>query len=101
MVEVYNISIVDGTGKELENHFIHLAKRENGEIVAMDPYWLFAGHFYENVIELSDYASNECIGHVLKQSSLIRDQVQAKRQKQLDKLLVFLEKLLMNKTVTR
>ncbi len=92
MVEVYNISIVDGTGKELENHFIHLAKRENGEIIALDPYWLFAGHFYENVIELSDNASNECIGHVLKHSSLIRDQVQAKRQKQLDKLLAFLEK---------
>ncbi|MDQ0163332.1 hypothetical protein J2S06_002412 [Bacillus alveayuensis] len=92
MVEVYNISIVDGTGKELENHFIHLAKRENGEIIALDPYWLFAGHFYENVIELSDHASNECMGNVLKHSSLIRDQVQANRQKQLDKLLAFLEK---------
>jgi superfamily II DNA or RNA helicase len=92
MVEVYNMSIVDGTGKELENHYIHLAKRENGEIIVLDPYWLFVGHFHENFIELNDNATSEFTGYVLKHSSFIRDQVQTKRQKQLDKLLAFLEK---------
>lgn len=91
-VEIYNISVVDGTGKELENHYIHLAKRESGEIISLDPYWLFVGNFYESVVELSDDKVNECLGHVLKHASFIRDEIQAKRQKQLDKLQEFLEK---------
>ncbi|MBB3906531.1 DEAD/DEAH box helicase [Anoxybacteroides rupiense] len=91
-VEIYNISVVDGTGKELENHYIHLAKRENGEIISLDPYWLFVGNFYESVVELSDDTVNECLGHVLKHASFIRNEVQLKRQEQLDKLQEFLEK---------
>ncbi|AKM18688.1 RNA polymerase-associated protein RapA [Geobacillus sp. 12AMOR1] len=92
MVEVYQVRIVDGTGKELENHFIHLAKRENGEIVVLHPYWLFAGNFSDQVLVLNDYTSNDHTIHVIKHSSFIRDQIQAKRQKQLDKILSFLEK---------
>ena len=35
-VEIYHVSIVDGTGEELENHYIHLARRENGEFITLD-----------------------------------------------------------------
>lgn len=40
-VEASEISIGDGTGRELLKELIYLAKRENGDSILLDPYWLF------------------------------------------------------------
>jgi superfamily II DNA or RNA helicase len=91
-VEIYQVSIVDGTGKELENHYVHLAKRQNGDILPIDQYWLFENEFLENYFHVETQAANQCTAEIMQQSIAIRDQVLAKREKQLDKLLTFLEK---------
>ncbi|MFU1991975.1 helicase-related protein [Priestia megaterium] len=92
VVEVFNISIVDGTGKNLENHNIYLAKRNNGEFIVLDPYWLYNGQIQDSIIELNENRSVEGMTQVLMYSSKVRDKIQNERQKQLDKLSSFLEK---------
>lgn len=92
MIDVYNISIVDGTGKELESHFVHLAKRDNGENFIIDPYWVYFDRFQDDVIALNDTTQSESLTKVLGFSTSLREQVKQKREQQLDKLQAFVEK---------
>ncbi|MGG2093476.1 helicase-related protein [Bacillus sp. S13(2024)] len=91
-IEMHHVSVVDGTGKELENHYVHLAKRANGEMISLDPNWIFTTEFNNNSFHIQTQAPSQCTSEIMKQSVLIRDKILAKREKQLDKLLAFLEK---------
>ncbi|WP_338472809.1 helicase-related protein [Niallia sp. XMNu-256] len=91
-VEVYHVRIVDGTGKELENEYIHLAKRSNGDVIPIDPYWLFANEFLDQSFSVETSVTNQCTNEIFKESITIRDKVLSKREKQLDKMVAFLEK---------
>ncbi|EPY7700973.1 MULTISPECIES: DEAD/DEAH box helicase [Bacillus] len=91
-VEIYHVSIVDGTGEELENHYIHLARRENGEFITLDQSWIFANDFINNGFYIETDATSQCMSEVMKQSIIVRDNILTKREKQLNKLVTFLEK---------
>ncbi|WP_235715382.1 hypothetical protein [Halalkalibacter wakoensis] len=47
-VEIYHINIVDGTGKELERRFLHVARRENGMMITLDPIGSFQKTLWSN-----------------------------------------------------
>ncbi|MDC7724450.1 helicase-related protein [Priestia megaterium] len=91
-VEIYYVGFIDGTGKELEHDYIHLAKRENGEVIVLDRYWIFANVFFENSFSIEAHMDNKCTTEIMGHALLVRNQILAKREKQLEKLLTFLEK---------
>ncbi|MGG0250721.1 helicase-related protein [Peribacillus frigoritolerans] len=91
-VEIYHVSVVDGTGKELENQYVHLAKRQNGDIIPIDQYWLFANDFLDNSFSVETNAASQCTNAIMNQSITIRNQVLSKRAIQLNKMSSFLEK---------
>lgn len=91
-IEIYHVSIVDGTGKILENQYVHLAKRSNGDIIPIDQYWLFHDEFLEQSLKVETKVSSQCTTEIMEHSIIIRDQVLSKREIQLDKMVTFLEK---------
>ncbi|MBD3107921.1 DEAD/DEAH box helicase family protein [Bacillus sp. AGMB 02131] len=91
-IEIYFVSIVDGTGKELDNQFIHLAKRLNGEVIELDPYWIFMSEFKENDFAAQKEVHYKCTKEMMQEYEAMRKHVYAKREKQLEKLSMFLEK---------
>lgn len=91
-VEIYHVSIVDGTGKELENHFVHLAKRQNSEVIKLNPNWIFGGDFKEEMLQVHTQTNSQCSREIMKLSIELRNQVLSKRGKMLDKVEAFLEK---------
>ncbi|MGI1798588.1 helicase-related protein [Priestia sp. TRN 1309] len=91
-IEVYYISIIDGTGRELNNYYLHLAKRENGDIIPLDQYWIFANDFSETSFMKKENVESQCTNEAMHRAISERNQLSSKREKQLDKLLTFLEK---------
>ena len=51
-VESYEIGLTDGTGKKLFQDIVYMAKRDNGEMIELDAYWLFSNGF-ESVLNYS------------------------------------------------
>lgn len=93
-VEVYHVSVADGTGEELDNRFINLARRQNGEVIQLDPYWTFNCDFQEKSFQVYTQKEAKCNQEIMRSIIQIRDQIVSKREKQLDKLLSYLEKTL-------
>ncbi|MGM0840262.1 MAG: helicase-related protein [Bacillota bacterium] len=91
-VEVYEISITDGTGKDLENHIIHLARRESGEIISLNSNWVFLFAFSQHDFKIQNDLKGETRSEALKQSISVRQEVLSQREKQLNKVHSFLEK---------
>lgn len=91
-VEIYAITIIDGTGKILENRYIHMAKRENGEVIELDHNWIFLNEFGHGQFEVKKKKESQLFNHVVEQAVQLRDDVSRKRTKQLNKLQSFIEK---------
>ncbi|SLK50046.1 helicase domain-containing protein [Mycobacteroides abscessus subsp. abscessus] len=91
-IEIYQITITDGTGKDIDKHFIHLAKRESGEIITLNSNWVFMNDFIDHDFTVQDQGQNECGSEILKQAITIRQEVLSNREKQLNKMHSFLEK---------
>ncbi|ONK21266.1 helicase [Bacillus sp. VT-16-64] len=91
-VEIYEVTVVDGTGKLLESHIVHLAERESGEIIELDSNWIFYNEFIDKVTENDVKMKNHCLSEVIQRSIEIRDNILSKREKQLNKMHMFLEK---------
>lgn len=51
-VELYRLNYKDGIGKELKRKLIYLARRNNGTIIQLNPYWLASQKFDETLMEL-------------------------------------------------
>lgn len=91
-VEIYEVGIVDGTGKQLENRMIHLAKRESGDIISLESNWIF-NYQFNNVRVIKKHENvNNYFSEALQKSIEIRDIMHGKRELQLNKLHTFLEK---------
>ena len=90
-VDVYQVEIVDGTGKTIENRIVHLARRENGEVITLDSNWIFYFPFaeQEQLVEVDDGIRTQ--SEIIEKSVVIREQISATREKQLNKLYKFLE----------
>jgi len=91
-IELYEITVVDGTGKKLESQMIHLGKRDNGEVITLDSNWIFYNQFDENDFEEESVGNKQCITEIMRKSIEIRDRIYSKREKQLNKMSTFLEK---------
>ncbi|GEN46744.1 DEAD/DEAH box helicase [Alkalibacillus haloalkaliphilus] len=90
-IEFYLIEIQDGTGELLKKEYIFLAKRENGEIIHIDPYWLYQSKLTGEGVQLNENMS-ALKNEVLRKSIKIRDEIKEKRENQLNKMKSFLEK---------
>ena len=44
-LEIHEVCIIDGTGRELTRALLHIARRENGDFVFLDAYWLYGVNF--------------------------------------------------------
>ncbi|RTQ92247.1 DEAD/DEAH box helicase [Lysinibacillus telephonicus] len=51
-IDLYRVVLKDGTGKELQNQLVSIAKREDETIISLNPYWIALGQFSEEVTEL-------------------------------------------------
>ncbi|PUB09614.1 DEAD/DEAH box helicase [Paenisporosarcina sp. OV554] len=89
-VELNQVSIVDGTGRELERSLMLLGKRESGEWIQVDPYCLF-----NNSIEVIDTNSDEDTSfkrEAIMQARKLLQGVQMKRDDYVNKKSVYLRK---------
>ncbi|WP_078596328.1 DEAD/DEAH box helicase [Evansella clarkii] len=91
-VEIYEISVTDGTGKTLENQLIHLAQRKSGDIITLDPNWIFYHQLLDEVTQLNANNKKELLNDIISNAMEIRDEIASKRESQLNKLHIFLEK---------
>jgi hypothetical protein len=90
-VNVYSIIITDGTGAELAKDLLFLAKRENGEVMQMDSYWLFQ-QFSGTVMQFENKTYLDIQREAVKANIDLRNQVKKQREQQLDKVADFLQK---------
>lgn len=91
-VEIYQVGIGDGTGKELISKVFYFAKRSNGKIESLDTYWLQGFNFSGDCIQLDKIESKEALAYVYKELAELKNNIKAKRDKQLEKLSDFLNK---------
>src|SRR5699024_5823056 len=91
-LELYEITVVDGTGKILESHMIHLGKRDTGEVITLEPNWIFNNQFEEIDIQEEIVGNQQCITEIMEKSVEILDRLYGKREKQLKKIYTLLEK---------
>ncbi|MBZ4688658.1 MAG: hypothetical protein PWQ96_1771 [Clostridia bacterium] len=89
-VEIYEVGIVDGTGKELTAELIHLGKRQDGAVISLDPYWLFQADFEGDCIKLTEETEASLKAASFQLAKNVRDRIKAKREKQLNKISEFL-----------
>ncbi|MBO8173522.1 MAG: DEAD/DEAH box helicase family protein [Bacillaceae bacterium] len=90
-VEVYCVSVVDGTGRELTNEMICFAKRVDGSVIALDSYWLFQCLLGGDTIKISTTEPSLRMNAV-QAANVLRLQIKEKRQQQLDKKTQFLQR---------
>lgn len=89
-VELDQVSIVDGTGRELESSSMLLGKRESGEWILIDPYCLFIKPF-----EVKDNNGTEDSSfkrEAIMQARRLLQVVQMKRDDYVNKKSVYLRK---------
>ncbi len=91
-IEAFLVTIADGTGQELRRELIFLVKRENGEVVQLDTYWLFQTAFDGEWMQLNDKSDQELRSEAVKVAIQLRNEIREKREKQLDKVAKYLHK---------
>lgn len=90
-VNVYSIIITDGTGAELTKDLLFLAKRENGDVIHLDSYWLFQ-QFSGTVMQFENKTYPDIQREAVKATIDLRNQVKKQREQQLDKVADYLQK---------
>ncbi|WP_428912069.1 DEAD/DEAH box helicase [Niallia sp. Krafla_26] len=89
-VELDQVSIVDGTGRELERSLMLLGKRESGEWIQIDPYCLFTEPF--EVIDTDGTEDSTFKREAIMQARRLLQGVQMKRDDYVNKKSVYLRK---------
>lgn len=91
-IEIHEITIVDGTGRELSRELLHLARREDGTFLMLDPYWLFLNPF-EGSLRIANASSpSEFTLQAIKEARARLIAIKAKREEQLNKKIQFLHR---------
>ena len=90
VVELDQVSIVDGTGRELEQSLMLLGKRESGEWIQIDPYCLFNSPF--EVIDSNSAEDSSFKREAIMQARRLLQGVQMKRDDYINKKSVYLRK---------
>ncbi|WP_407272656.1 DEAD/DEAH box helicase [Radiobacillus sp. PE A8.2] len=89
-MEINQVSIVDGNGRELEQKLMLTGKRSNGEFIEISPYLLFNETF--DVKKTYDDEEHEIKRHVIKHARKLLRSFQRKREDYANKKRVFLRK---------
>lgn len=90
IVEFDQVSIVDGTGRELEQSLMLLGKRNSGEWIQIDPYCLFNSPF--EVIDSNSSEDNSFKREAIMQARRLLQGVQMNRDDYINKKSVYLRK---------
>lgn len=89
-LEISRISVVDGTGRELEQELMLLAKRKTGEFIQVDPYFLFQKQFeLINTVGAEDKSFKK---ESILQAKKILQSVQMKRDDYLNRKSTYLRR---------
>ncbi|MBM7583922.1 SNF2 family DNA or RNA helicase [Bacillus pakistanensis] len=89
-VELDQVSIVDGTGRELERSLMLLGKRESGEWIQIDPYCLFTEPF--EVIDTNGIEDTSFKREAIMSARRLLQGVQMKRDDYVNKKSLYLRK---------
>ncbi|EID44043.1 DEAD/DEAH box helicase [Parageobacillus thermoglucosidasius] len=89
-IEINQVTIVDGTGRELEQQLILIGKRTSGEWVNIDPYLLFNGDF--QIVEVNIPEDPSFKREAIMQARKILHEVQMKRDDYVNKKSAYLRK---------
>ncbi len=92
MVEIHEMCIADGTGRELSRQLLHLARRENGEFCLLDPCWLFQVSIGGSVSISNVVEDNEFKIKAVKTAQQKLIEMKTKRDDQLNKKSQFLRR---------
>ncbi|WP_026834101.1 DEAD/DEAH box helicase [Exiguobacterium undae] len=90
ILEISRISVVDGTGRELEQESMLLAKRETGEFIQVDPYFLFQKQF--ELINTENIGNQSLKKESILQAKKILQSVQIKRDDYLNRKSTYLSR---------
>lgn len=90
IMELDQVSIIDGTGRELEQKLMLTGKRENGEFVQISPYLLF--HQSLEVIKTYENEDQDIKRYVIQQARKLLKTTQRKREEYTNRKRVFLRK---------
>ncbi len=82
-VEVYEVGIIDGTGKELASELIHLGRRQDNSVIVLDPYWLFQAEFQGDCVKVSETPEVTLKADSFIAAKDVRERIKIRRQKQL------------------
>ncbi|KAA0956135.1 DEAD/DEAH box helicase [Planococcus sp. ANT_H30] len=85
-VDAYRLIYKDGIGKELKNHLFFIAKRMDGSVVQLTPYWLSMDKFSPTVTELPFNEQPVLQQKVLQLAIEERNTLEKKRTFQLNKM---------------
>jgi superfamily II DNA or RNA helicase len=98
IIELNQVTIVDGNGKELEQKLMLTGKRGNGDFIEVSPYILF----YQTLVVTSTYDNEEqeIKRHVIKHARKLLKSIQRKREEYANKKRVFLRKSFENQMET-
>lgn len=89
-IEISRVSVVDGTGRELEQELMLLAKRESGEFIQIDPYVLFQKSF--ELINTEGLKDKSFKRESILQAKKVLQSVQMKRDDYLNRKSTYLRR---------
>ena len=89
-VEVFSVTIGDGTGQELAEELLFLAQRANGQVIAMDPYWLFYHEITDGLVSYVDESAFKLRSKANIHAVELKKRFQSKRDPQSDRLSSYL-----------
>ncbi|MCL4439876.1 MAG: DEAD/DEAH box helicase [Firmicutes bacterium] len=84
LVELLEVSVMDGTGRELNRELLHLAKRPSGEFLLLDPYWLMGVKFTVDPVLQPAQTEQAFFSPAVREAMVIMAGVKAKRDEQLN-----------------
>ncbi|PGQ79702.1 DEAD/DEAH box helicase [Priestia megaterium] len=91
-IEGYEVSLTNGTGRELYRDILYFAKRASGEIVEIDSYWLFSHTFTDTLIKKVEMKPYQMFIRAMATVMKEREKVVLSNEAQLNKKLQFLRR---------
>lgn len=95
-VDLYHLVYRDGIGKELDNQLLFIAKREDGTVIQLAPYWLSIDHFPNAVTELPFNHDSDLQEYILQIALNEKNSLAKKRTFQLNKMHDYLTETFQN-----
>lgn len=90
-VEIYEISIMEGTGSEIDKKLIHFARRQDNSIIFLEKNWLFYDEFNKNITSLGK--QNDLKKEAMQHAFDLKNNLFNEREKQLNKMQLYLERI--------